>query len=229
MRELIDSKSAADNLVQSRLPVFTTAEKEMISGSSDFLGFNHYTTELVESSVKSERSWGGDQNTATSQDPSWPVSSASWLKHVPWGFRKLLNYFKDTYGNPIVYVTENGFADTENERLNDVGRVRYYREYINEMLKAITIDNCNVQAYTAWSLMDNFEWARGYSERFGVYYVNFTHPDRPRYPKNSAIELKKIFADNGFPAEGSGSTKVVAGVIGYAVAFVAFMYGRLLF
>ncbi|KAG4070575.1 hypothetical protein HA402_011962 [Bradysia odoriphaga] len=226
MRELIDAKSAEDNLPQSRLPVFTADEMQSISGSSDFLGFNHYTTDLVESRISSDRSWSGDQNTATSKHPDWPTSSASWLAHVPWGFRKLLNYFKDTYGNPVVYVTESGFADTENERLNDDGRVRYYREYINEMLKAITIDNCNVKAYTAWSLMDNFEWARGYSERFGVHWVNFTHPDRPRYPKKSAVELKKIFADNGFPAETSGSSKLVVGVI-YAFTFAVFIFGRL--
>lgn len=163
MRELIDSKSADDNLVQSRLPSFTDDEKRMINGSSDFLGLNHYTTELVESAVSDVRSWNGDQNTRTSHDPTWPASSASWLKHVPWGLRGLLNYFKNTYNNPLVYVTESGFADTETERLNDEGRVRYYREYINEMLKAVTIDGCNVKAYTAWSLIDNFEWARGYS------------------------------------------------------------------
>lgn len=163
MRELIDQKSREDNLVQSRLPVFTDAEKQMINGSSDFLGFNHYTTELVESFNNNDRSWNGDQNTRTSHDPSWPSSASSWLKHVPWGFRKLLNHFKDTYNNPVVLVTENGFSDTDSVGINDEARVKYYREYINEMLKAVVIDNCNVKAYTAWSLMDNFEWARGYT------------------------------------------------------------------
>lgn len=84
MRELIDAKSIEDGLVQSRLPSFTTTEKEMISGSSDFLGFNHYTTELVESSVSNVRSWNGDQNTRTSHNSTWPASASSWLKHVPW-------------------------------------------------------------------------------------------------------------------------------------------------
>lgn len=163
MRELIDRKSSEDDLPQSRLPVFTEEEKSMILGSSDFLGFNHYTTELVESMDSNVRSWNGDQNTRTSQDPTWPASASGWLKHVPWGFRKLLNYFKNTYNNPVVYVTENGFSDTDEVGLNDDGRVRYYREYINEMLKAVNIDGCNVKSYTAWSLMDNFEWARGYS------------------------------------------------------------------
>jgi lactase-phlorizin hydrolase len=48
--------------------------------------------------------------------------------------------------------------------------------------------------------MDNFEWGLGYTARFGVHYVDFNHPARVRAPKQSAIELTQIFADNGFPA-----------------------------
>lgn len=73
-----------------------------------------------------------------------------------------------------------------------------------------------------------------FRERFGVHWVNFDHPDRPRIPKNSAIELKKIFADNGFPADSendcdcdNGSAKIVVGLITYVFAFAAFMCGRL--
>ncbi|KAJ6634058.1 Lactase-like protein, partial [Pseudolycoriella hygida] len=162
MREYIDRKSAEDNLTESRLPVFSQDWKILINGSADFLGFNHYTTEYVKHVVRSDRSWEGDQDTITSQDDEWPASASDWLKHVPWGFRKLLVWIKKTYNDPLVYVTENGFSDTDDVGLNDEGRVKYYREYINEMLKAVTIDGCNVKSYTAWSLMDNFEWARGY-------------------------------------------------------------------
>lgn len=158
MRELIDRKSLEDNLAVSRLPIFTDDWIQLINGSSDFLGFNHYTTELVEPLESTTRSWNGDQNTRTSHNPDWPASASSWLKHVPWGFRNALVYFKNTYNNPVVYVTESGFSDTEAVGVNDDGRVKYYREYINEMLKAVNIDNCNVKGYTAWSLIDNFEW-----------------------------------------------------------------------
>jgi len=82
--------------------------------------------------------------------------------------------------------------------VEDKQRTQYYRDYINEMLKAINIDGVNVTGYTAWSLMDNYEWRRGYTQRFGVHYVNFSDPNLTRVPKSSAIELKKIFNDNGF-------------------------------
>lgn len=63
-----------------------------------------------------------------------------------------------------------------------------------------------------------------FSERFGIHWVNFTHPDRPRIPKNSAIELKKIFAENGFPG---GASTVVVSFFTYIFTFVAVMYARL--
>ena len=64
---------------------------------------------------------------------------------------------------------------------------------------AIDLDDCNVIGYTAWSLLDNFEWEMGYVERFGMHYIDFDDPERQRTPKASAIYYTQIIADNGFP------------------------------
>ena len=68
-------------------------------------------------------------------------------------------------------------------------------------MAAITIDGVNVIGYTAWSLMDNFEWDKGYTERFGMHWVNFTDPERPRVAKES-VECYKEIITNSFPPEG---------------------------
>lgn len=158
MREYVDAASAREGLSSSRLPQFTEDEKHDLINTMDFIGLNHYTTEYIEHQERTGFGWESDQNTVRSFNDSWPETSAVWLRVVPWGFRKMLRWISRTYGNPEIYVTENGYADYSDSGLNDTGRVEYYRNYINEMLKAIKIDDARVTVYTAWSLMDNFEW-----------------------------------------------------------------------
>lgn len=82
------------------------------------------------------------------------------LKVVPEGFRNMLNKIREEYQNPVVYVTENGYSDRDG--LDDYGRLNYYYSYIQQMLLAIK-DGCNVKGYAFWSLLDNFEWEKGYT------------------------------------------------------------------
>lgn len=74
----------------------------------------------------------------------------------------------------------------------------YYKHYINQVLKAIIVDGITVKGYYAWSLMDNFEWAMGYTEKFGLHRVDMSDPERRRTPKESARFYSRLVKENGF-------------------------------
>lgn len=128
MIERINNRSKLEHFPHSRLPAFSKDEIDLIRGTYDFFGLNHYTTFLVrdyEYSVTHSPSHYKDMGVVYEQDPSWKPSKAPWLKVVPWGFRKLLVWIKRRYGDLPVLVTENGFAD--DGQLNDSGRISYYK------------------------------------------------------------------------------------------------------
>ena len=77
------------------------------------------------------------------------------------------------------------------------------------IIAAHLIDSVNVKGYFAWSLMDNFEWEEGYSEKFGLYEVDFDDPERPRIPRESAKTYAEIIQNNGFiPSQGNVKTEL---------------------
>uniref|UniRef100_A0A4W4H253 Cytosolic beta-glucosidase n=1 Tax=Electrophorus electricus TaxID=8005 RepID=A0A4W4H253_ELEEL len=204
MKEYVGKKSTRQGLGDSRLPSFLPQEKSYIKGTCDFLGIGHFTTRYItEKNYPSSRSssYFTDSDLAELVDPQWPNAGSEWLYSVPWGFRQLLNFVKSQYGNPMIYVTENGALEkmvcTD---LCDEWRMLYLRDYINEILKAIN-DGVNVKGYTVWSLLDKFEWDEGYSERFGLYYVDFRSKNKTRYPKASVQYYKHIINSNGFPSQ----------------------------
>ncbi|KAK5649854.1 hypothetical protein RI129_000883 [Pyrocoelia pectoralis] len=202
MKERIRNMSQCQNLEESRLPKFTTNEIEYIKGSSDFMGLNHYSTWLITDDSENNCtivSYENDMGMKNVQDPSWIPSAASWLKDVPWGFRKLLQWIKVEYDNPLIHITENGFADVG--ELHDTGRIHYHRGYLNELLNAIHLDGCKIKSYALWSLMDNMEWQDGYTLKFGLYYVNFSDPLRTRTPKSSANFYKELIRLRRIPRD----------------------------
>ncbi|TKS67588.1 Lactase-phlorizin hydrolase [Collichthys lucidus] len=200
MKTIIRKRSLAAGLPESRLPEFTPDKIKRINGTHDYFGFNHYTTVLsYPVDLGKQQDYEGDRGTGTTHDRTWIESGSSWLKITPFGFRKILKFIKDEYGNPPVYVTENGISERGEVTLNDIHRTHYYENYINQALKATLLDGVDLRGYTAWSLMDNFEWAAGYSERFGLFYVNRSNPTLPRIPKKSASRYSSIITCNGFP------------------------------
>ncbi|ESO97357.1 hypothetical protein LOTGIDRAFT_231551, partial [Lottia gigantea] len=202
MKDIVSRNSKGQNLPKSRLPEFTAEEKERINGTSDFFGMNSYTSGIARAedpieAAKQKPNYFGDRGAIIYADPDWKPSGSSWLHVVPWGIRRILNWVRNNYGVRDILITENGVSDN-NSTLDDFSRIYFFTNYINEVLKAVKLDGVQVIGYTAWSLMDNFEWAEGYTEYFGLYSVNFDDPNRPRTPKRSAQLIHQIIQDNGF-------------------------------
>ncbi|XP_077297967.1 myrosinase 1-like [Arctopsyche grandis] len=195
MKERIMKRSEEQGYTKSRLPEFTAEEIEYIKGTYDFLGLNHYTTYSVKANGETnfvEPSFEHDRGVKVFQEATWPSSASSWLKVVPWGFTKMLKWIRSNYANPEVMVFENGFSD--NGTTDDQDRINYHRLYLNAMLDAVD-SGCNITAYTVWSLMDNMEWLRGYTELFGLYRVDFNDTERKRTPKSSAFYYRDVIKD----------------------------------
>lgn len=187
-------------MLQERLPEFTPEELKVVKGSSDFYGMNTYTTNLCRDGGDDEFQ-GLVEYTFIRPDGTQLGTQAhcAWLQDYPRGFRDLLNYIWKRYKLPI-YVTENGFAVKDEsskpieEALQDSDRVNYFKGTTASLKAAVLEDGVDVRAYFPWSFLDNFEWADGYSTRFGVTYVDYE--TQQRYPKESAKFLVKWFGDN---------------------------------
>ena len=184
--------------LKERLPSFSEEEKELIKGSSDFFGLNHYTTMYAANSdgITKEIAVNGnggiseDQDVDLSINKDWKVTLMGWAV-VPWGCKKLLKWIDKRYHKPNIYITENGCAYPDkliDGEINDQDRLEFYQEYLKACQEAIA-EGVNLKGYFAWSFMDNFEWASGYEQRFGLHYVDFETLER--IPKKSANWFKK--------------------------------------
>ncbi|XP_052172713.1 beta-glucosidase 40 [Diospyros lotus] len=199
-----DYPSSMIKRVGSRLPRFTKAESALLKGSLDFVGINHYTTFYAEQNTSNIIGGLLNDSLADSGSMTLPFkdgkpiadrANSIWLYIVPQGMRSLMNYIKHKYGNPPVIITENGMDDANNpfisikDALKDQKRIQYHNDYLSNLLASIKEDGCNVKGYFVWSLLDNWEWAAGYTSRFGLYFVDFKDK-LERYPKDSAKWFK---------------------------------------
>jgi beta-glucosidase len=102
------------------------------------------------------------------------------------------------YGHPPIYVTENGcsygVAPGPDGRVHDDKRIDFYRGYVGQVARAFD-EGCDVRGYYAWTLLDNFEWATGFSQRFGLTYCDFENGQK-RTIKDSGYWFRDLIAAN---------------------------------
>jgi beta-glucosidase len=146
----------------------------------DFLGINYYTRNVSGTGAPCDRVHPGHEVT----DMGWDV--------FPEGLSELLRRLHADYRLPPIYIMENGAAyqdEVVDGRVHDADRVRYLASHIAATADAIEA-GVDVRGYFVWSLLDNFEWAHGYTKRFGIVHVDYA--TQKRTPKDSALWYRDL-------------------------------------
>jgi len=173
-------------------PEWPEADFELIRQRMDFIGINYYTRSVVShAQTYPLDAQAVPQQGAVYTETGWEV--------FPQGLTDTLTWFKRTYGDMPIYITENGAAfpdpdQLEDDMVHDRLRVDYLRSHLRAVLDAIA-QGVDVRGYMLWSLLDNMEWSLGYSKRFGIVHVDFD--TLARTPKDSARFYSQVIASNG--------------------------------
>jgi beta-glucosidase len=172
-------------------PKAEPGDMKAIGSPVDFLGVNIYVP-LYARADDSAKGY-----VVEPMPSSYPRMYSSWLALGPeciyWGVRNPCDLWK----LKAIYITENGTSSddvlTADGRVDDVDRIMYLRNHLTQLHRAVKEDY-PVKGYFLWSLLDNFEWADGFSKRFGIHYVDFK--TLKRTPKLSASWYKDVIAKN---------------------------------
>ncbi len=159
----------------------------------DWVGINYYNRHIV-----SDAGQGGEPFVHFNE---WmpavgPITYNGW-EVWPRGIYDIVTQISQEYNRPIIEITENGCSYSDGplpedmNKVPDPRRIEFYRGHLAELARAIK-DGADVRGYHAWSLLDNFEWAEGYSQRFGLTYVDFR--DLRRTIKDSGHWYGKVAA-----------------------------------
>lgn len=168
-----------DAVASGRLKLTNTPidkEIEGLKGSQDYVGINYYGRFYIKSDILNPTK---PQVLPHDPDaPAEPINDLGWAIY-PHGFYEILTQAHKRYGKPI-FVLENGTADKAD---NDVGRQKFLVSHVREMWLAMEQEKVDVRGYIHWSLFDNFEWAEGFTARFGLakvdYENGFQRTERP--------------------------------------------------
>ena len=156
-------------------------------GTQDYVGINYYANDLIRFDLFAS----GEAFARRSFPKDAPLSESGFIASQPSGMIDAVKW-GNQFGLPI-YVTENGVEDSQ-----DVMRPRYIVEHLHALWRAIN-DNLPVLGYFHWSLVDNFEWERGWTQRFGLWGLDVDSQMRIRRP---SVDLyAEICRSNGISAE----------------------------
>ena len=179
-------------------------DMKTIFQKNDFIGLNHYQHIRIKADNKhllkargafnDELPFGLDGKDAKLTLMGWEI--------VPDAYYDQIMDLKNNYGNPDIYLTENGAAYPDliekNGEINDNDRIDYFKKYLSAVKKSID-NGAKVKSYFAWTFMDNFEWALGFEKRFGIVHVDFK--TLKRTPKKSYYFFKKLVEQNSIPLD----------------------------
>jgi beta-glucosidase len=180
-----------------------------ISAPVDFLGVNYYYRKTVvdgqnDSGLKTAERYP-DLNATTVLPEGVETTAMGWPVE-PDGLTELLVRLHDEYTDVSIYITENGravydYVDPEGE-VKDEERIAYLDAHFRAAHEAMQ-QGVGLRGYLVWSLLDNFEWALGYSKRFGLIFVDYG--TQRRIPKASARWYREVIERNGLPDEPPGA------------------------
>lgn len=173
-------------------PRFTHDEMKAIGSPLDFVGINVYAPHHYVRACVAAPGFA-----AVPLSTSYPHMASSWLKVGPEALYWAPRHVAKLWNVKNIYITENGCSANDtlagDGNVYDADRVMFLRNYLTQLQRA-TADGVPVKGYFVWSLMDNFEWADGYSNRFGLHYVDYE--TQLRTPKLSAAFYKQVVAQN---------------------------------
>jgi len=191
--DMVGSHMAQGHLAAEGLTFVHDGDLDTIAAQTDFLGVNYYTRAIV-------RDENAPDNLPQITFPSLESERTEMGWEVyPDGLYDILNRLYFEYQPRKIYVTENGASysdgpDTDG-RVGDHRRVDYLHDHLVAAHRAIQ-NGVPLAGYFVWSLMDNFEWAKGYTQRFGIVWIDYETQER--IPKDSALWYKETIAQNGF-------------------------------
>ncbi len=171
------------------LPEITKEDMELISQPLDFMGQNIYNGYMIRAGKDGKPEYADRPMGSSKTAAGWPVTPDC----LYWGIR----FLYERYQLPI-YITENGISChdivSEDGKVHDSNRITFLDQYLSALQRA-SDDGADIRGYFLWTFLDNFEWDKGYTEKFGVIYVDFL--TQRRIVKDSAYWYKNIIKTNG--------------------------------